>query len=100
MVAALLALSLSYNPTILVFTSDWCPHCQTVKNYAVTLPYDVKIIDYDTNSHLVRRYSISQVPTVIILENNRVVFRCHTVNSLERYLNAKAKMAILESETP
>lgn len=68
-------------PVVLFFHADWCPYCRSHKEFlaANRTGTTVMMIDYDERSDLVRRHSVTQQDTFILLnadggEQSRLVF--------------------------
>lgn len=51
----------------ILFTKDGCPSCKV----AARLPHIDKVVN--VTEYDIMKYSITQIPTLIILDNNRVV---------------------------
>lgn len=64
---------------LLIFSANWCGHCQTLKADLKKDPslvdgYEWGYIDADQEKELAKRYSVKSLPTLIVLDkdNNEV----------------------------
>jgi thioredoxin 1 len=61
---------------VAVFYANWCPLClillDELKQLDEKCREKVKIIDFDTNSELAKRYNITGVPTAIAFRNGKI----------------------------
>jgi thiol-disulfide isomerase/thioredoxin len=65
--------------TLLIFSADWCKSCQIAKNDINNDPklsetikeYEVIILDYDLDKDAVSGYNIKNIPTFVILSDNK-----------------------------
>jgi thiol-disulfide isomerase/thioredoxin len=59
---------------IVIFSADWCPHCQDLKkdltSMSIPQQYLLCIIDIDKNKALVNKFNISGLPTTIAITSN------------------------------
>lgn len=64
---------------ILYFTAAWCGPCKmfrpTFEGTLAELGLNAQIVDVDTQRDLATQYSVSSVPTVLIIENGSVTKR-------------------------
>lgn len=64
---------------ILYFTAAWCGPCKmfrpTFEGTLAELGLNAQIVDVDTQRDLATQYSVSSVPTIVIVENGAVVKR-------------------------
>jgi thioredoxin 1 len=65
---------------LLIFTADWCGPCQLFKADIKTEPdilenYEWGYVDFENEKELSAVYSVTTVPTFLILENNAVIVR-------------------------
>jgi thiol-disulfide isomerase/thioredoxin len=69
--------------TLLIFSADWCKHCQTVKEDLVIETdliemfknYEIIFLDFDVDKDAVNGYNIKALPTFVILHDNKEVNR-------------------------
>lgn len=64
---------------LLIFSANWCGHCQTLKNDLKTNPeivdgYTWGFVDADQEKELMRQYGVKSLPTIVVLDdkNNEV----------------------------
>lgn len=75
------------------FTADWCNPCQRTKPFAEELIRDganIKFIDADSETEMVKNFKILSVPTYILIEDGREINRMNgakTKQELEDFLN-------------
>ena len=62
---------------ILYFTASWCGPCKLLKPKIVALQskLPIKILDVDTNAEACSKYSVRNVPTIIIVNGDREISR-------------------------
>ena len=62
---------------ILYFTASWCGPCKLLKPkiQAMQSRFPITILDVDTNSEACSKYSIRNVPTIIIVNGDREISR-------------------------
>ena len=62
---------------ILYFTATWCGPCKVLKPkiQAMQSQLPITILDVDTNSEAVGKYSIRNVPTIIVTNGNNEIGR-------------------------
>ena len=67
---------------IIDFTGNWCSTCQVLDKLIeseIIPKYKNKVkfvkIDVEGNENLIKRYDILSVPTLILLENNKEIWR-------------------------
>lgn len=62
---------------ILYFTATWCGPCKLLKPkiQAMQSQLPITILDVDTNSEAVGKYSIRNVPTIIVTNGNNEIGR-------------------------
>ena len=64
---------------ILYFTAAWCGPCKmfrpTFEGTLAELGLNAQIVDVDTQRDLATQYSVSSVPTIVIVENGEVTKR-------------------------
>jgi len=62
---------------ILYFTATWCGPCKLLKPkiQALQSTLPITILDVDTNSEACGKYSVRNVPTIIITQNGHEVSR-------------------------
>jgi thiol-disulfide isomerase/thioredoxin len=78
----------------LYFTADWCGPCKRVRPIVEEINKDsqlkFKVIDADDNIDLCKTFSITSIPTFILLEDNVEIKRlsgAKTKTELEDFLN-------------
>ena len=71
--------------TFLLFTTSFCPKCPAAKKLL-----DSKEIKYELANALTpeglekaKKYEISQVPTLLVLEDGKVVGKAHDIDEIE-----------------
>lgn len=79
---------------ILYFTAAWCGPCKmfrpTFEGTLAELGLNPQIVDVDQQRDLAAQYSISSVPTVVIVENGEVTKRNSGIMSkqqLRQFIN-------------
>ena len=62
---------------ILYFTATWCGPCKVLKPkiQAIQSQLPITILDVDTNSEAVGKYSIRNVPTIIVTNGSNEIGR-------------------------
>ena len=62
---------------ILYFTASWCGPCKLLKPkiQAMQSRFPITILDVDTNTEACNKYSIRNVPTIVIVNNGQEVGR-------------------------
>jgi len=66
--------------TILYFTADWCNPCKKVKPIAEELIRDganIKFIDVDVETEMVKNFEIMSVPTFVVMRDNTEIHRAN-----------------------
>ena len=71
---------LAANPSVefLEFTAQWCGSCQDMKPAISRLVNEgapIRVVDFDENRQLAKRYSIKKLPTVLAIVDGKVVDR-------------------------
>jgi len=68
---------------ILYFSSSWCVPCKTLSPIMESLKGHINYqkIDADTNGPLLNAYQIRSIPTLILLEDNKVIGRLSGIQS-------------------
>jgi thioredoxin-related protein len=69
-----------YRPTLIVFSADWCGHCQNAKRdlnnhkelSETVKQYHVVTANYDVDKDLVEGYNIKTIPTFVVIKGNKV----------------------------
>lgn len=64
---------------LIIFSADWCSHCQKVKDDINNDPeiseivknYEIIIVDFDRDKELVEGYGIKTLPTIIKKHNHK-----------------------------
>lgn len=65
---------------ILYFTADWCNPCQRTKPFAEELISEganIKFIDADSETEMVKNFKIMSIPTFIVIEDGKEVARAN-----------------------
>lgn len=100
---ALLLSSASYGqtlvpqkPTVYAFTAFYHPYCWAaipgIKNLEKSEKCVVERVNANANKELVAKYDIAGVPTLVVVENGKEVFRAEGANSpseVRKYLENK-----------
>lgn len=80
--------------TAYYFTADWCGPCKKVRPVVEAInsdsPIQYKIIDVDSEGDLVKKFSISSVPTFIVFKDGEIVNRmtgARTKDELVEFIN-------------
>jgi thioredoxin 1 len=62
---------------ILYFTAPWCGPCKLLKPkiQAMQSRFPITILDVDTNTEACNKYSIRNVPTIVITQNGHEITR-------------------------
>jgi thiol-disulfide isomerase/thioredoxin len=62
---------------ILYFTASWCGPCKLLKPkiQAMQSRFPITILDVDTNTEACNKYSIRNVPTIIITQDGHEITR-------------------------
>lgn len=68
----------SYKPVLVDFYADWCSPCKAFKiilDKFAELRSEVLIVkvNIDENHELARKYQISSIPTLMLVENGKVI---------------------------
>jgi|688.fasta_scaffold2081110_2 thiol-disulfide isomerase/thioredoxin len=62
---------------ILYFTASWCGPCKLLKPkiQAMQSKFPITILDVDTNAEACSKYSVRNVPTIIVTNNGNEIAR-------------------------
>lgn len=68
------------NPTLIVFSADWCSHCKKAKEdinndkelSETVKKYYVVIANFDIDKDLVEGYDVKKIPTFVIINKGSV----------------------------
>jgi thioredoxin 1 len=62
---------------ILYFTAPWCGPCKLLKPkiQAMQSKFPITILDVDTNAEACSKYSVRNVPTIIVTNNGNEIAR-------------------------
>ena len=62
---------------ILYFTASWCGPCKLLKPkiQALQSKFPITILDVDTNAEACSKYSVRNVPTIIVTNNGNEIGR-------------------------
>ena len=62
---------------ILYFTASWCGPCKLLKPkiQAMQSKFPITILDVDTNAEACSKYSVRNVPTIVVVNNGQEVAR-------------------------
>ena len=62
---------------ILYFTASWCGPCKLLKPkiQALQSKFPITILDVDTNAEACSKYSVRNVPTIIVTNNGNEIAR-------------------------
>jgi thioredoxin 1 len=82
--------------SIMYFSAAWCGPCKMFKPIVQKVSQDVgtyvNYVDVDQNPDLVKKHSISSVPTIVITDaNGNQVFRQSGVIPTDQLINAFSK---------
>jgi thioredoxin 1 len=82
--------------SIMYFSAAWCGPCKMFKPIVQKVSQDVgtyvNYVDVDQNPDLVKKHSISSVPTIVITDSNgNQVFRQSGVIPTDQLINAFSK---------
>lgn len=77
---------------LLEFSATWCGPCKIQRPIIEDLKklkdlFDINIIDVDDNTEMAEKYNITAVPTIIILDNHKEIFRYMGVTEKEKILS-------------
>lgn len=74
------------------FTAAWCQPCRmyrpVVEQVASELGVPMQFIDADSNPDLTGKYSISSVPTIVVVQDGQPIYRNTGVTSKGQLSNA------------
>lgn len=79
-------------PVLLVFTAEWCSGCQQAKPEIERLRRQTKgrlqvhYVEHQKHPELFRKYGVRSMPTFLVLEDGREVFRDTSVPALIVFL--------------
>ena len=72
-------------PTVYAFTAIYCPYCWAampgIKNLEKSETCVVERVNANTEKELAQQYEIEAVPTLVVVENGKEVFRAEGANS-------------------
>jgi thioredoxin 1 len=72
-------------PTVYAFTAIYCPYCWAampgIKNLEKSETCIVERVNVNVNKELAENYNIEGVPTLVVVENGKEVFRAEGANS-------------------
>ena len=78
---------------VLYFGAEWCAPCQAIKPYIKQLQgqMSVAMIDADSNSDLIAKWQVRNIPTIVVTNNgvevNRLVGNSITKNAIINLYN-------------
>ena len=90
-------------PVLVDFYADWCQPCvlmvPILRELAEELRGKVKIVkvDIDKNSHAALKYTIRSVPTMILFDHGRILWRNSGVMTKEQLAEALYKSLLLQN---
>src|SRR4026208_1412310 len=85
--ATILAVSGSNNATMLFFTADWCPACQSTKpavQRLISAGYSVREISVDRETELATRFRVTAVPCFVLVADGHEIERVAEATSYAR----------------
>ena len=71
--------------TFLLFTTSFCPKCPSAKKLLDSSGINYEIINASAPEGLekARKYGIAQVPTLVVLEEGKVISKAHDIDEIE-----------------
>jgi thioredoxin 1 len=75
---------------ILYFTADWCNPCARTKPFAEELikeGYNIKFVDADLESQLVKDLEVKSIPTFILFKDSQEVSRMNGAKNKQQLLD-------------
>lgn len=74
---------------IYYFGAEWCPQCNAIypqfKHFCEIMNIEHEFIDAEGNDELVTKYNIRNLPTIIAVRNDEVVFRGVGFNGFKQF---------------
>ena len=72
--------------TFLLFTTSLCSKCSSAKKLLETAGIKYELMNASTPEGLekARKYEITQVPTLIILEEGKIISKAHDIDEIEQ----------------
>ena len=73
----------------ILFTTTQCPKCPAFKEFiAENIDFDGEIINEQNSNFMdnVKIFGVSNAPTIVILENEKEVFRADDISQLAEFL--------------
>lgn len=58
---------------LIYFGAEWCGPCKMIKPQLQTSGLPIRYIDIDENPKMAEHYTIKNVPTIILVDNNATV---------------------------
>jgi thioredoxin 1 len=96
----------SHNPVIVSFWTPWCGPCRMIEPLLLTLQKNgaqsVKVfrVNADDNFWLAKRYELTTIPTLLLFNRGKVVYRLERVSDRAEVLsNLKAALARIPVHT-
>lgn len=79
---------------LIIFSADWCHYCKKAQSeieqkevsQKISKVYKLIYIDYDTNKELVKFYKIKQIPTFILLNNDKEFDRQVGYGGIDKFI--------------
>lgn len=70
--------------SVLCFTASWCGPCRYQEPAVERLAQSVRVdkIDIDANRTMAEKFGIRSVPTYIVIDGGREVFRTHAIGEV------------------
>lgn len=65
--------------TLVYFGASWCPHCRTmspvVDEVVTANGMALSKVDADSQKDIVKEYNIGSLPTIVIMDGNKEIYR-------------------------
>ena len=72
-----------------LFTTKTCPNCATAKKMLKEANEDYVLIDAEENSEMAQKYGVMQAPTLVVVQNDRLLQKVVNASNIQKYVNAK-----------
>jgi thioredoxin-like negative regulator of GroEL len=75
---------------IIYFTAEWCNPCARTRPFAEELVHDgynIKFVDADTETQLVKDLEVRSIPTFILFEDGKEIARMNGAKTKQQLLD-------------